>query len=174
MKIYYIYKLTCLTTGLSYIGQTKNQILRRIKAHIEANSLIGEIIREFGIKNFKIKLLWEAISQEEADIVEKAAIFTHNTKIPNGYNIMPGGHINSPWQGKKNPEHSKRMQGNKYGQGGKGKKKPKLSQVLKGKKCPHISERNKNSKGQKRSEKGRLNIAIANLKKRLNKLLEGD
>jgi len=92
MKIYYIYKLTA-PNGKSYIGWTIN-LKARLQSHFRNNSLIGRALRKYG--HFKIKLLWEAINKKEANIVEKAAIFTYNTKIPNGYNLTEGGEGGRP------------------------------------------------------------------------------
>jgi len=43
------------------------------------------------MSDFKLELLWEAISKNEADIVEKAAILSYRSKHPNGYNLADGG-----------------------------------------------------------------------------------
>lgn len=50
-------KIQNLINGKIYVGQTKRTLEKRLKEHAEANSLIGDAIREFGIKNFSSEIL---------------------------------------------------------------------------------------------------------------------
>lgn len=176
MRLIIIYKLICLITNKSYIGQTKNGVIKRISNHITADSFIGSAIRKHELRNFKLEFIWEAINKKEANIVEQAAIFTHNTKVPNGYNLTDGGEglinpsketkekMSKSHQGIKNSKHSKKMQGNQYAKG----KHWKLSEKF----CENNSKRmrgNKLMQGKKnpnahsiQSEIKRLRTRIAN------------
>lgn len=161
MKLITIYKLTCIITNLSYIGQTKNGVLKRIYNHIRADSLIGEALREHELKNFKLEFIWQAINRKEADIVEKAAICAYKTRNPNGYNIAKGGGGGLTLPGWHHTEDAKR----KIGKTGKGRKRPDVTKrnkennsmknpetaaksgaTKKGKKRSDVAERNKGNK----------------------------
>lgn len=72
-----IYKITCKTTGLSYIGQTRTEVGIRFEEHkqkaIEGNNRRLYIaMREEGLENFDIEILEDNIkTQKEADERER-------------------------------------------------------------------------------------------------------
>lgn len=97
-----IYKHTCTTTGLSYIGQTINTMQHRLKSHIcESKSPkydFHKAIKRYGIENFTSEILIEGITNYKIlDIIEMYYIFKFNT-YKNGYNMTPGGNSTSPKQ----------------------------------------------------------------------------
>jgi hypothetical protein len=99
-----IYKLT-FPNGKVYIGQTKQNLMRRIYSHrydakiqrdiSEYNpngSKIGNAIRKY--KNFEIELLEDNIlTDSELDLKEIKYIEEFDS-VSNGYNIQPGGNKN--------------------------------------------------------------------------------
>lgn len=93
-----IYKLTCKTSGKSYIGQTIYTAELRWKRHkkdAKANgakqcTAINRAIRLYGETDFEIATLIEC-SREELDAHEVRLIEEHGTLCPNGYNICKGG-----------------------------------------------------------------------------------
>jgi group I intron endonuclease len=131
-----IYKLTNKINLKEYIGFTCN-FQQRIKQHSGAYGngckALYPAIRKYGWDNFSVEVLMES----EIDIIEHEDLMIqkYNSKIPNGYNIAPGGRAGL---GKmpKTEEHKR-----KIGDAHRGKKvKPesiaKLVAKLKGRKIP--------------------------------------
>ena len=83
-----IYKITNLTNGKSYIGQSVH-IERRWVEHClpSANSLIAKAIQKYGKEQFSFQVI-EECSQEQLNEKEEQYISYYNTVVPNGYNIM--------------------------------------------------------------------------------------
>ena len=89
-----IYQFTNNLNNKKYIGQSKS-IESRYKRHLAAaksgaHSALYAAIRKYGIENFSFSVVQEC-SLEELNDLEKYYIRTYNTRVPNGYNIMPGG-----------------------------------------------------------------------------------
>lgn len=99
---YYIYKITCLPTNQSYIGQTQKHkykdgkpynygITGRWCDHVSSskrsNTPLHTAIREHGNGSFTHSIL-ETVREESADSREAYWISTLNTTVPNGYNVM--------------------------------------------------------------------------------------
>ena len=83
-----IYKITNLTNGKSYIGQSVH-IERRWTEHClpSANSLIAKAIQKYGKEQFTFQVIEECMP-EQLDEKEEYYISHYNTVTPNGYNIM--------------------------------------------------------------------------------------
>lgn len=83
-----IYKITNLTNGKSYIGQSVH-IERRWTEHClpSAKSLIAKAIQKYGKEQFSFQVIEECL-QEQLDEKEEYYISYYNTVVPNGYNIM--------------------------------------------------------------------------------------
>ena len=80
-----IYKLTCRNSGMSYIGQTLRDVLRRFTEHSKAPTLIGEALRRFGVDCFDIEILMIVdVPAADIDLEEAFFIITHNTVTPIG------------------------------------------------------------------------------------------
>jgi group I intron endonuclease len=97
---YYIYRITCLSSGKSYIGQTQRfkykdgnpyqyGITGRWCDHVSSakrsNAPLQEAIRNHGVGSFTHSIL-ETVSEPEADSREAYWISMLNTLVPNGYN----------------------------------------------------------------------------------------
>lgn len=88
-----VYKHTCIITGKSYIGQTKN-LEKRTKEHIRPSSAchaFRNAIRKYGWNNFTTEILAENLSVQEANTLEEKPIDEHQTLAPQGYNLCKGG-----------------------------------------------------------------------------------
>jgi hypothetical protein len=86
-----IYKLTCRASGMSYIGQTLRDVLRRFAEHEKALTLIGEALRRYGMSSFDIEILMIVdVPAVDIDVEETHFIIEHNTVTPNGYNGSVG------------------------------------------------------------------------------------
>ena len=83
-----IYKITNLTNGKSYIGQSVH-IERRWVEHClpSGKSLIAKAIQKYGKEQFSFQVIEECL-QEQLDEKEEYYISHYNTVVPNGYNIM--------------------------------------------------------------------------------------
>lgn len=87
-----IYKITNKTNGKAYIGAS-SQIEERWHAHkYQRSTAMNPIIREYGKTNFTFEILEECLIEELRE-KERYYIKTHNTKIPNGYNLTDGGEL---------------------------------------------------------------------------------
>ena len=90
-----IYKITCKTTGMSYIGQTQRGTERRWIQHVwnsknDHHSAISKIINKYGENDFTQEILTICeicdLDKNEIEAIEK-----HGTLFPFGYNMVKGG-----------------------------------------------------------------------------------
>ena len=90
-----IYKITCIPTGKSYIGQTIKDPMVRIEHHLRGNSkscrLFHNAIKEHGRDAFTIEMLHEDVCELSLSCIETKEIQSHNTLAPNGYNLTDRG-----------------------------------------------------------------------------------
>jgi hypothetical protein len=99
-----IYKLTCATTGLSYVGQTRDTkskagkpyaygVIGRWNDHVSCPSStpLGIAIQTNGPGAFKVETLESDLPEERLDEREAYWIEALNTRTPNGYNKMRHG-----------------------------------------------------------------------------------
>ena len=107
---YYVYAIYFSTSDKYYIGITDN-LDRRMLQHIDANSFVGKKLDEYD--EWKISILHTVVDRNLALLLEMMEIWNYNCIKPNGYNQTKGGEGGDTCSGKKNLEHSKRMQGNK-------------------------------------------------------------
>lgn len=92
---YTVYLRTNLINGKQYVGQTKNIRTREnnwrcIKARY-ANKILTEEREKYGANNFKMDILAECETQEEAWELEQRYIAELGTRFPAGYNMCNGG-----------------------------------------------------------------------------------
>lgn len=86
-----VYRLTNLTNGKSYIGQSVDSLHSRVRAHCKSPYAIGKAIRKHGRENFKSEVLLIVNDKEEANYYEVGLIEKFNTFAPDGYNLTKGG-----------------------------------------------------------------------------------
>ena len=161
-----IYKITCVPSEKSYIGQTIKDPKVRINSHLNCKSdgslLLKQAIEKYDKDAFTLEILHDGVCDILLDDLEIEEIKKHNTLAPNGYNLTTGGQggtlsvetrqkISKTLKGRKlSPEHIR-----KSAEGNKGKKRSpetrrKISEALKG------------NKGKKRSPETRRKISEAN------------
>lgn len=135
-----VYKLTNLVNGRVYVGQTRQELWKRRRSHIDRAKKLNEWksplhndILEYGFRNFVIEQLEECKTQEEADEAEIRWIKQLNTSTPHGYNIQDGGtHAAMADSTKiklrrpKTPEHRAKLSAAR-----KGKPNPKARETVK-------------------------------------------
>jgi len=128
--MYYIYRITNLINGKTYIGQHKYRDIN--DCYMGSGVLLHQAYKKYGIKNFKKEILvFNVTKKEHIDLLEKTFIASEREKVgpENCYNISDGG------EGAFGPcseEHKK-----KISEAHKGKKlseetKKKLSEAHKG------------------------------------------
>jgi hypothetical protein len=99
-----VYKLSCVPTGLSYVGQTRDTKIKagkpyaygvtgRWNDHVSCKSstLLGLALQTHGPGAFKVETLEAGIPEERLDEREAHWITALNTLTPNGYNKMRHG-----------------------------------------------------------------------------------
>lgn len=97
-NMYCVYKFTSDTTGLSYIGMTKNLESRKKhhKKPSSTNLAFSEAIKLYGWNDFKHEVIASGLNYLEACELEAASIAECNTIHPNGYNLATGGKHSKP------------------------------------------------------------------------------
>jgi group I intron endonuclease len=93
--VIYIYKLTCVSTGKSYIGFSNNPDFRWKHGHCQAATqgskyMLHNAIRKYGPDSFKREILDE-VDDSAKGLMETMYIVIFNTYMPNGYNMTIGG-----------------------------------------------------------------------------------
>ena len=90
--MYYIYRITNLVNGKTYIGQHKYKKLD--DSYMGSGVVLRQAYNKYGIKNFKKEILVFNISKKEhANTLEKTFITSEREKVgkENCYNITDGG-----------------------------------------------------------------------------------
>ena len=100
-KKYQIYKITNIVNGLIYIGQTTVGLKRRLQKHLSESFKGSKYHKQmklhlamatYGKENFKIELLEEVLSKEEAEDREHYWIEKLKSQDESiGYNVTGGG-----------------------------------------------------------------------------------
>lgn len=94
---YLIYKHTNLINGKAYIGQTcqKTRIRWNYGLGYKHNAHFYAAIKKYGWNNFKHEILYEHLTQEEANKLEQELIIKYDLQNPDkGYNYAVGGATN--------------------------------------------------------------------------------
>lgn len=95
--MYYIYKITNIVNGKTYVGYTNNPKNRWSAHKSEAksgrcNQNIHKAMAKHGIDNFTFEVLFEHADQEFVfKVMEDEFIKIHKAMGPYGYNMAPGG-----------------------------------------------------------------------------------
>ena len=146
--MFYIYRITNLINGKTYIGQRKYSKLN--DDYKGSGKRLWEAYRKYGFENFEKKILVFNISKREhADLLEKTFIAAEREKvgIENCYNISDGG-----TGGNLGEEVSKKMSESwEYDKHFTEETKRKMSEARKGK---HHSEEHKRKLSE--SHKGQI------------------
>lgn len=97
-----IYKVTNQVNGKIYIGQTRTDLTKRKKSHLQvANSkrikkyLFQHAIAKYGEKEFTWEIIDQAVSRDELNEKEISWIAFFDSTGENGYNLRPGGNSNA-------------------------------------------------------------------------------
>ena len=72
-----------------YVGQTTQNLKKRLKSHIKRKFLIGNAIKKYDIENFEIYKFY--VPENLLDYFEKEMIKRLKTLYPLGYNLDTGG-----------------------------------------------------------------------------------
>lgn len=94
----YVYKITNKLNGMLYIGITTCSLEKRWREHKCAtrsglDTPLYNAMRKHGLGAFEISLVYEGVSREEIEVVEKGLIAQYGTYIRSGggYNLTLGG-----------------------------------------------------------------------------------
>lgn len=102
-----IYKMTSKTSGKSYIGQALKYVSgnmkwgsgKRFQSHIyealhgkkDHCRALNNAIRKYGSADFSFVIIRDNVAIDDIDKAEIELIKEHDTLVPNGYNLTPGG-----------------------------------------------------------------------------------
>lgn len=87
-----IYKITNLTNGKMYVGQTVRDIDTRIAEHKrKRNSIVSQAIKKYGKENFMIEVIDECDNIDDLNRKEIEWIQHYGCVVPFGYNQCYGG-----------------------------------------------------------------------------------
>lgn len=175
--MYYIYRITNLINGKTYIGQHRYKDLN--DSYMGSGKHLRAAQAKYGIENFKKEILVFNISKKEhIDLLEKTFIAAEREKVgaENCYNISDGGQGGSGTRGK-HWKHSEETR-QKISDALKGRHlseeaKKKLSEAHRGKKLSEehrrkIRENSKGMKGKHHSEESKRRLSEANKGKKLS------
>ena len=90
--MYYIYRITNLINGKTYIGQHKYKKLN--DSYMGSGVYLEKAKKKYGIENFKKEILvFNILKKEHIDLLEKTFIASEREKVGarNCYNIAKGG-----------------------------------------------------------------------------------
>lgn len=176
IKKYYIYRITNLINGKTYIGQHKYKKLN--DSYMGSGKHLKAAQAKYGIENFKKEILVFNVSKKEhIDLLEKTFIAAEREKvgIENCYNIAEGGEGGNT--GPRSEEWKRKISESKKGKSKSEEHKRKISETCKGRpssmKGKHRSEETKRklsealkgnipwNKGKKMSEETKKKISEA-------------
>jgi len=86
-KYGYIYRMTNLVNGKTYIGQHKIKSNEKFLDYMGSGRIIRQAIHKYGKENFSKEILEYAINKEELDILEKSYIHKEILNSKSEYNI---------------------------------------------------------------------------------------
>ena len=95
-----IYRVINAVNRKSYIGQTSQDIKRRMSQHrsearrLKPVGLFHKAIARHGWENFTVEIMERPIDDADLDMAERFWIKTCNTLKPHGYNLESGGNQN--------------------------------------------------------------------------------
>lgn len=151
----YIYKITCKTSGKSYIGKTIRELRRRLWEHFTCKAgttALRRAIKHYGKESFSVEIIGEydgKDTQELNSILAEKEIYYINfyNTYKDGYNCTKGG------EGRLGG-HSEET-------------KRKISETLKGRECPEALRQKRKimNKGKHHSEEAKKHMREAFFKR---------
>ncbi len=94
--MHYIYEISNLINGKTYIGQRKYR--KESKPYMGSGLLVKKAIKKYGVSNFSKRILVDNVStQEEADQFEIHFISESKKAGKAEYNIAKGGNLHTGW-----------------------------------------------------------------------------
>lgn len=95
--IYMVYRHTS-PSGKSYIGQTYDYEDRCYRHQLKSSGCRAFYlaIQKYGWDNFTHEILYDNLTQDQANYREQQAINEYGSMVPYGYNLLAGGNSHSP------------------------------------------------------------------------------
>ena len=94
--MYYIYRITNLINGKTYIGQHKYKKLN--DSYMGSGVYLAKAKKKYGIENFKKEILvFDIVRKDFIDLLEKEYIKFYRSIGKAEYNITDGGEGNGGW-----------------------------------------------------------------------------
>lgn len=143
---FYIYEVTNLVNGKTYIGQHITDNLE--DGYLGSGKALKSAIKKYGKKNFKKEILLFACNQQALNILEMMAVTPEFCARKDNYNLKEGGNSGRP-----NPEIREKMRKKKLGSRNHNYGKPKTEDWK-------AKVRAANT-GKKRSQEAKLKISLA-------------
>jgi group I intron endonuclease len=148
---YYLYEVTNLVNGKTYIGQHITDDLE--DGYLGSGKALKSAIKKYGRDKFKKEILLFARNEQALNILEMMAVTPEFCALKSNYNLKEGGNSGRP-----NPEIREKMRQKKLGARNHNYGKPKTEEWK-----AKVSAANT---GKKRSQEARLKISLACLGRR--------
>jgi hypothetical protein len=148
---YYLYEVTNLVNGRTYIGQHITDDLE--DGYLGSGKALKFAIKKYGRDKFKKEILLFARNEKALNILEMMAVTPEFCALKSNYNLKEGGNSGRP-----NPEIREKMRQKKLGANNPNYGKPKTEEWI-----AKVREANT---GKKRSQEARLKISLACLGRR--------
>jgi group I intron endonuclease len=148
---YYLYEVTNLVNGKTYIGQHITQDLE--DGYLGSGEALKSAIKKYGRDKFKREILLFARNQQALNILEMMAVTPEFCEQKDNYNLKEGGNSGRP-----NPETREKMRKKKLG--------PRNHNYGKAKTLEWKAKVGAANRGKIHTEESRLKMSLARIGKR--------
>jgi len=164
---YYLYEVTNLVNGKTYIGQHITDDLE--DGYLGSGKALKSAIKKYGRDKFKKEILVFANGPTSLNFMERCMVPLWWAELPNNYNMMEGGHNGARMSAEARKKISLGRKGKKYGPMPEAQRLA-MSQRLKGKQPDHLAKLVKEKHpriGKKHSEEAKVKMAASKLGKKM-------
>lgn len=164
---YYIYEITNLVNGKTYIGQHITDDLE--DGYLGSGKALKAAIKKYGRENFKKEILIFANGPASLNFIEKCLVPLWWAELPTNYNMKEGGHNGSRMTAEARKKISIGRMGKKHRPMPEAQRLA-MSKRMKGKQPEHLSKLIKENHprlGKKHSEETKRKMVLAKLGKKM-------
>jgi group I intron endonuclease len=164
---YYIYEITNLVNGKTYIGQHITSNLK--DGYWGSGKALKAAIKKYGKSNFKREILAFANGPTSLNFIEKCLVPLWWAELPNNYNLVEGGGNGARMSAEARKKISLGRKGKKFGPMPEAQRLA-MAKRMKGKQPDHLAKLVKENHprvGKKHSEESKAKMAAAKKGKKM-------